>query len=263
MNIGLSLAAVPHPRPCRHRHRDLGRRLGQCRAARHLARPPRPFPSAGQRLAPARADPRSPRRSWPRSSGACRSRWRHLSPRSRRCCSRSSRWARSWRLGMVVYFAPRARNRRPAAGPASAAVAPEPLRRRKPVAPPETAHASRISRPPHRHPRPTSRPQGLMKRERADRDAAIGPHRARRRAQDGQPLRQQLSRPRRPSRDHRRRARRRSTATASAWPRSASSAARSISTASSNGPSRTISARTTRSSSPPASMPMAACSRRC
>ena len=50
-----------------------------------------------------------------------------------------------------------------------------------------------------------------------------------------QPLRQQLSRPRRPSRDHRRGARRLRRATASAWRRSASSAAPRRCTSSSSG----------------------------
>ena len=64
INIAISLLLFPTPQACRHRHRDLGRGLGQCGAARHLARPARPFPAAGRRLAPARPDHRRLDRAW-------------------------------------------------------------------------------------------------------------------------------------------------------------------------------------------------------
>ena len=106
---------------------------------------------------------------------------------------------------------------------------------------------------------------GLTKRERLIDGPQGGRIRVagRRDARDGQSLRQQLSRPRRSSRGRSRRRARRSIATASAWPRCASSAARRPCTASSSARSPTISARTTRSCSPPVSTPTAACSSRC
>ena len=100
----------------------------------------------------------------------------------------------------------------------------------------------------------------------ADRRAAGRAHPRRRPkgdARDGQPLRQQLPRPRRSSRRRSPRPRRRSTNSASAWPRCASSAARRRCIASSSRRSPGISARTTRSCSPPVSTPTAACSSRC
>ena len=78
---------------------------------------------------------------------------------------------------------------------------------------------------------------GLTKRERLIAGPQGGAHQGRRRrrdARDAQPLRQQLSRPRRsPGRDRRRQGAR-STNSASAWPRCASSAARRPCTASSS-----------------------------
>ena len=107
---------------------------------------------------------------------------------------------------------------------------------------------------------------GLTKRERLIAGPQGGAHQGRRRrrdARDAQPLRQQLSRPRRSSRRDRRRQGARSTNSASAWPRCASSAARRPCIANSSWRSRAISARTTRSCSPPVSTPTAACSSRC
>ena len=92
--------------------------------------------------------------------------------------------------------------------------------------------------------------------------AAVGQDRGRRQ-EAAEFLRQQLSRPRRQCANCAMRPRRRSTAMATAWPRCASSAARRRSTSNSKRGFPPSSAWRTRSSTAPASTPMADCSRRC
>ena len=109
--------------------------------------------------------------------------------------------------------------------------------------------------------RPDPLRRALQGRTRAH-HAAAGPRRRRRRQDAAQPLRQQLPRPGRPSGGPSPPPARRSIAGATAWPASASSAARRSCTSSWSGHCPNSSAPKTRFSIPPAGTPTAACSRR-